>query len=213
MLAMTGRIISGAFLIIVIGLFMAIKFDVEKIPPPPEKIKQNIEVTLPHKIDAENDKWAKFSDGTLQTYKSIEEGSIKIHLPSQRTLNYEVEYGNLIQTDEILDTIDIKLLPGIYDYQEAISNLEKELKKLSVENNQDCISGLKKLREVKNPDRYLDIHLGCIVEIENGVELLAGLSRFSIPTPEVTLKPNLGFTTILRFSSIQQQQKYCCKQN
>ena len=218
MLAMTGRIILGSLITIAVGLFIAVKFDVEKVPPPPlEKPKQNIEVFLPQKIDSNNGEWGNFKDKSLQHSREIKEGSIKINLPSGRMLNYEVAYGYMYQTNQTLDRLRLTLPLGIYDYQEAINNLEKNLKKLSVENSQECISGLKKLREEKNPDRYTEFTAGCFVKVEKGIELMAGLTRFLIASnsPRTDLKPNLGFATVLEFRSTQQEQQQtrCCKQN
>ena len=214
MLAMTGRIILGTFIIIAVGLFIAIKFDVEKIPPPPQRIKQNIEVTLPHRIDVENDKWgvsnddywhpyndkwSRFNDNSLHTYKLIsEECNVKIYLPSGQFLSYEAINADLIQIDEILSRVYLRLPPLTSDYQESINNLESELRKLSVDKSQECISGLDKLRLVEKTDPHTSGEFGCFSEIEKGIELQAGVKT-------ILSDLEMKWITYLEFSSTEKQ--------
>lgn len=173
------KIFLVAILVSVVG-FLIIQL-VEKPNSKVEEMKPSespiVNVYLPQKVtDLENMKWARFQDGRFHTYKLItEESVINIHLPSGRIISNKVINADLIQTNEILDRVYLRLPPETEDYHQAVGNLETELARLSLGKSEECILALNKLKAVEKPDLFSDLYLDCHVSIDNEIEVQTGL--------------------------------------
>lgn len=108
-----------------------------------------------------------------------EDRDVQIELPSGRQLYYQTYNGFVSQDNDIVSLVRVKLMNVNADYLEAINNLETELINLSEKSRQNCAVKLNEIRSVQSTKTFDTKHVGCYYEIENGIELIAGVQSSS----------------------------------